>query len=109
MGSGKGKARRTKVVNVPSLLAAKANAFQTDVSAFSRFVAEQNLMGVKATSYYDVPRPAGISKPGVYKYEKKLAKEVFRDLVTVGAIQLPSAVSVEDFGFYIQSDRKSVV
>ena len=96
MGSGRGKARRAQRTR-PEI---SHVAMDTDI--WDKFVAEHGLTSVKVTDYYGLSAPDISDELLCEEYEKKFVKNLFYDLVEMGAVQLPDSVGVEDFNFIIK-------
>jgi|ERR1039458_6326878 hypothetical protein len=110
MGSGKGKQRRARAA-FPV-----AAGYAVNELAFRTFVQEQGLADVRMVEYYSLPNPGvpdyTLPNPNILDVDKKvldewrvaLATELFRDLVSVGAIELPSEVVAHDFTFEVATE-----
>lgn len=103
MGSGKGKSRR-----VQSTGATSGVAF--NLEKWIDFVREQQLYDLELSEYYSTPTmvTADGEKIPAYSYKEistYMAGNVFNDLVSVGAIQLPQGIQADDFSFEVE-DRK---
>src|ERR1039458_9011559 len=98
MGSGKGKARRSRSVS-PSF------GVVTDERVFKDFVVSQGIGSMKLEDYYASPYPLGSDLVGANRWQTALVTEFFHDLVDTGTIQLPVDVGVEDFVFTMNDDN----
>lgn len=70
---------------------------------------DQGIGGVKVFDYYCVSVPPG-GKGAVSEREiEAVAKELFRDLVAVDAVTLPSGVGVDDFCLEVRNIASALV
>ena len=100
MGSGKGKQRRARAVASPGV---RATINQV---AFDEFIDDQSIGGMRVADYYNMRSSypvAGLelSRALNKNWMTELAGELFRDLVSIGAIEFHSPIDVGKFVFTV--------
>src|ERR1039458_1503678 len=95
MGSGKGTVRRTQSITkaLPSAQAAM------DWAKWEEFIKDSGLQNVNLYKYYANKQPEDCSDAE----HERLLTDLFTDMVSVGAIILPSPYRAEDFRFKINT------
>ena len=107
MGSGRGRQRRVLSSQLGAQVQAATSVVSVvvDADVFADFIHGQGVDGVSISKYYGLPRDRSWDEAAVRKWRTMLATELFRDLVSIGAIQLPSHLGEEDFRFWIGWQR----
>ena len=100
MGSGRGKNRRAQT---------SAACYPDDAvwaAQWVNFVETQDLLTTKLSDYYNIPF-ASQDDSARRGGHAQLSQEVFRDLISIGAVALPTAKKAEDVSFSVE-DTSSV-
>lgn len=97
MGSGSGKVRRARATSVGN-----GTAVLCDKQKWEEFVSSQGLEQLTLQEYY--LGDSGLSGKSQHTTEryKKIHIELFKDAVTVGAINIPNPYTVDDFKFKVK-------
>ena len=106
MGSGRGQTRRAKA-QVAQQVRSKADQVTFKQHVWVDFVAESGLTKMKLLQYYGAlksylelnPNAGKISVEEMNKLHLATTAELFADAVAVGALDLPSPYTTEDFVF----------
>ena len=115
MGAGQGKTRRslasqpTPEKKLTSMGNDAAITLGMAEHRWDEFIDTVGIRTAKLLEYYRVEDVSNYDKVGIEKIYEQVTAELFRDVVEVGMIRLPTIYKVEDFKFELDKNSHSLM